>query len=373
MAGVVWPFPIIFTGGIVPGFWRPIVGIDAFDLREDEIDITPWLGLLCDGDSHVFDIRIAGIDDDGEGNGKISESVGSYWVVTGKVFVWLDPVGSVTTGGQPSINAPAPGIQLSSSAGKTSNGTNETLSYEVHVQRQFSVNSTITTADGSSSPSWGQSLTYSNQNQLSSFGVVQYTSQDTSGTDSAPLRPYVRKIDYPITVNTTFSQDAASQSLTINGTLSRGENILIAGSPVFPTGLQSFDADPEVRGNGSLPQFQGTQLQTTQNGTAYYLNSPQLNISSGTTQQDMQFEGLRINEIDPNFPVISGSEELYQRHVVAVNATVVEDQESFVGRPIGDFGGPRAAVPAVADAWAGPNAMKVLGRGSGSNRIGGPP
>ena len=36
LVGVAWPFPIIFTGGIVPGLWRPIVGIDAFDLRESE-------------------------------------------------------------------------------------------------------------------------------------------------------------------------------------------------------------------------------------------------------------------------------------------------------------------------------------------------
>ena len=80
LAGVVWPFPIIFTGGIVPGLWRPIVGIDAFDLKEDEIDITPWLPLLCDGRSHTFEIRIAGINDDGKGNGILTEMVGSYWV-----------------------------------------------------------------------------------------------------------------------------------------------------------------------------------------------------------------------------------------------------------------------------------------------------
>ena len=43
LAGVSWPFPIIFTGGIVPGLWRPIVGIDAFDLKEDEIDITVYV------------------------------------------------------------------------------------------------------------------------------------------------------------------------------------------------------------------------------------------------------------------------------------------------------------------------------------------
>jgi hypothetical protein len=80
LAGVVWPFPVIFTGGIVPGLWRPVVGVDAFDIREDEIDITPWLPLLCDGESHAFAIRVVGIDDDGKGHGRLSETVGSYWV-----------------------------------------------------------------------------------------------------------------------------------------------------------------------------------------------------------------------------------------------------------------------------------------------------
>ena len=39
LAGVQWPFPVIFTGGVVPGLWRPIVGIDAFDLRAMERSI----------------------------------------------------------------------------------------------------------------------------------------------------------------------------------------------------------------------------------------------------------------------------------------------------------------------------------------------
>lgn len=80
LAGVVWPFPVIFTGGLVPGFWRPVVGIDAFDLKEDEIDITPWLPLLCDGSSHRYDIKIAGLRDGGKGDGTITQGVGSFWV-----------------------------------------------------------------------------------------------------------------------------------------------------------------------------------------------------------------------------------------------------------------------------------------------------
>lgn len=41
-----WPFPIVFTGGISPGLWVPIVGIDTYDLPSS---VSPWLGVLCDG------------------------------------------------------------------------------------------------------------------------------------------------------------------------------------------------------------------------------------------------------------------------------------------------------------------------------------
>lgn len=91
VAGVSWPFPIIFTGGIVPGLWRPIAGIDAFDLREHEIDITPWLPNLCDGADHSFEIRVAGIDDDGHDVASLTPTVGSTWIVTGKIFLFLGP------------------------------------------------------------------------------------------------------------------------------------------------------------------------------------------------------------------------------------------------------------------------------------------
>lgn len=65
--------------------WRPIVGIDAFDLKEDEIDITPWLGLLCDGSSHNFTIKISGLNEGTNGTATLSEMTESYWLVTGKV------------------------------------------------------------------------------------------------------------------------------------------------------------------------------------------------------------------------------------------------------------------------------------------------
>ncbi|KAJ7456327.1 peptide-N4-(N-acetyl-beta-glucosaminyl)asparagine amidase A, partial [Mycena galericulata] len=71
LTGVVWPFPVIFTGGVVPGLWRPIVGIQAFDLAESEIDITPFLPYLTDGKEHNFTIGVFQLADD-NGSGKAS-------------------------------------------------------------------------------------------------------------------------------------------------------------------------------------------------------------------------------------------------------------------------------------------------------------
>jgi hypothetical protein len=93
LAGVEWPFPIVFTGGISPGLWVPIVGIDTYDLPSFEIDISPWLGLLCNGKAHTFELRVLGYD-------LITTlgEVGSNWWITGSIFVWLDSVGNQTVG-----------------------------------------------------------------------------------------------------------------------------------------------------------------------------------------------------------------------------------------------------------------------------------
>lgn len=143
LAGVAWPFPVIFTGGVVPGLWRPIVGIEAFDLREDEIDITPWLPLLCDGNSHTFNIVVTGLNDDGKGQASLSHTTGRYWYISGKVFIWLDEEGHVTSGQAPTIAVPDPTFQVSSVRSQLRNGTNDTLDYSVQAQRVLSIQSTI--------------------------------------------------------------------------------------------------------------------------------------------------------------------------------------------------------------------------------------
>lgn len=76
LVGSVIPFPVIFTGGINPLFWEPIVAIGAFDVPSYDFDLTPFLGLLLDGKTHSFGLGV-------------SESI-SFWLVDANLHLWLD-------------------------------------------------------------------------------------------------------------------------------------------------------------------------------------------------------------------------------------------------------------------------------------------
>ncbi|MGV9263766.1 peptide-N4-asparagine amidase [Kitasatospora sp. NPDC003701] len=58
VAGAVWPYPVIYTGGWDPLLWRPTPGIFAFDLPAYRLDLTPYVGLLLDGRPHAVGITV---------------------------------------------------------------------------------------------------------------------------------------------------------------------------------------------------------------------------------------------------------------------------------------------------------------------------
>ena len=357
LAGVQWPFPVIFTGGVVPGFWRPIVGIDAFDLREHEIDITPWLPTLCNGTEHTFEIKVAGILDDGEGHGVISETVGASWFVTGKIFAWLDDASSVTTGSAPTVLLPAPTISLSQELTQNATGANETLSYTTNVKRELSISSEVKTQRGTKRETWTQSLTATNYGLYTDYGAVQQNNQSTIGTDqSAGAVFYKASYSYPLYANTSYFVEPGG-NFTIGATIIRGLDLAIYGTPVFPTGLQPFAVIP--KSEPLVSGFSGSQLSTTQNGTAFYFGNPAGNSSGfGSTSQEFSFSGIDIS---------GGVEdtELYYRDVQAVNTTIVRDYESLIGEEIGNSF-LNAAVPKTQTVFGTMSPKEAIGRGLGT-------
>ncbi|ELR05547.1 hypothetical protein GMDG_07467 [Pseudogymnoascus destructans 20631-21] len=339
LAGVQWPFPVIFTGGVVPGLWRPIVGIEAFDLREYEVDVSPWLGLLSDGAPHEFEIKVVGI------SGKtIAEEVGSSWLVTGKVFLWLDEPGKVTTGSPISIAKDGFGTGSKLATSQDPAGANVTLSTQISVHRELDIRSTITTAGGARVVSWSQQLTYANVNDLSAYGVTQFTNLSRTATDSLTSDLYDRgpSAKYSLVVDSEYRVDPEHEGdLAINATSFCEVEYRTGRGSVFNSGLE-----PGASG----------RVRTTQEGKVTYVSKNGASSGTVATKQVFVLEALAKGE-----PV-----EIYNRDVGAVGGVVVWDRGSDGS---GGKGVEYTGAPAVVRLEESVGSVReVLGRGPGSTR-----
>ncbi|KAG2025657.1 hypothetical protein GB937_002376 [Aspergillus fischeri] len=331
LAGVIWPFPIIFTGGVSPGFWRPIVGIDAFDLRQPEIDISPFLPLLTDGRGHSFEIKIVGLEIQANGTARLSDSVGSYWVVTGNIFLYLEEDASYSRTDRskkvPQITAPTPQFTITRLLTKDKTGVNDTLSYSVVAERTLSITSTQFT--------WHQSLKYSNSGLLSRQGLSQANHQLTSGKISAAEIGVNGSTDdltfeYPLFVNTTYG--IADTELTINAHMDRGLDIAATGV----TGISTYTLT-------SGP----SRLHTRQWGSAFYRSVTGGGSTSAGDTTDV-FESI--------------AEQSYHRTVRAINGSVVTDT---------DVRSQTASLQAIQDVLLSPgrdSVRSIIGRGPGGKK-----
>ena len=315
-----------------------LVGINAFDLKEDEIDITPWLPILCDGSAHNLTILVSGLNDDGDGSAVLSEATGDYWLITGKIFIWLDADGHITTGTSKNTVDTAPELNVSSTVKRSANGTTESLSYIVIAKRDLSFHSTINLSYGEATSGWQQTLSFTNEGSLSDGANVQSNLQRTRGLDISS-NGYTKNLDYSLRVDSVTS--LLQENISILADVDIGQKVSIIGTPVHPTGLESFSSCTAMQED--YRSFQGAWLSTYQSGVAYFSanESARKSFSYGTTEQYVLFSGIRI---DPAVQLqeissITGSEELFSRHAKAVNGSVIEDKETLFGTPIGHFYG----------------------------------
>ncbi|KAI3828198.1 hypothetical protein L1987_02295 [Smallanthus sonchifolius] len=84
VVGAVWPFTVVYTGGVNPLLWRPISGIGSFDLPTYDIEITPFLGTVLDGKSHDFGFSVT--------------NALNVWYIDANLHVWLDEKSDKTNG-----------------------------------------------------------------------------------------------------------------------------------------------------------------------------------------------------------------------------------------------------------------------------------
>nr|XP_025888022.1 peptide-N4-(N-acetyl-beta-glucosaminyl)asparagine amidase A [Solanum lycopersicum] len=149
----VWPFTVIYTGGINPLLWRPISGIDSFDLPSYDIEITPLLKKILDGSFHNISFSVT--------------NALNVWYVDANLHLWLDKKSVKTEGKLLEYSS----LPLSFSL--ASNFTGLDGSFVTNARRSISMTGWVKSSYGTVTTTSSQSLSYSNYMVLESFKKFQ--------------------------------------------------------------------------------------------------------------------------------------------------------------------------------------------------------
>jgi hypothetical protein len=79
-AGVVWPYPYVYTGGVNPLIWRPLTGVHTMNIPSYRLDLSPFAGEL--GGTHTISLTVT--------------NNAGYWLAGGSLLITAN--GGATTG-----------------------------------------------------------------------------------------------------------------------------------------------------------------------------------------------------------------------------------------------------------------------------------
>ncbi|KAH0461677.1 hypothetical protein IEQ34_009252 [Dendrobium chrysotoxum] len=91
-AGGHIPFPVIYPGSINPYFWSPVAAIGAFNLPTYDLDLTPFLSYLLDGQPHEIGLGVRDSQ--------------PYWLLAGNLHLWVDEWSDMVSAGVVEMRAP---------------------------------------------------------------------------------------------------------------------------------------------------------------------------------------------------------------------------------------------------------------------------
>ncbi|PLW51828.1 hypothetical protein PCASD_00823 [Puccinia coronata f. sp. avenae] len=214
LAGVAYPFPVIYTGGIIMSWWRPIVGIGAFDAPSYILDISPFVPYLSDSQAHNITLIVAGQGESG--------SINPEWIFSGSVFMTLDPSGARTTGemithytdSKTTVDPLPPGSNLNSS---------RSVDFVTKSYRKLAISSIVITGSGEPRAiKVEQDYGFRNEQSWIPQGLYQSVTMSSQGASLSTYDDQIITTDYfqyPLNLNLTTVAIPESNQTKIFGNL----------------------------------------------------------------------------------------------------------------------------------------------------------
>ena len=198
-AGVAPVYPWIYTGGIDPYLWEPIPAVQTLDVRPYRVDLTPFAGVLADGNPHVLGVSVF--------------NANSYFLATANLLVFTDHGRRQVAGGLLSNTlAGAPSPVVKENIKRDAAGTTFTGSISVAANRQFAVTGYVDTSHGRVVTTLEQSIGYLNTQQFDVGptqdvqNVQQLTTVESHVTTRGAGLESSRdeQLSYPLKINYAF-------------------------------------------------------------------------------------------------------------------------------------------------------------------------
>ncbi|KAG9091804.1 hypothetical protein FS749_016230 [Ceratobasidium sp. UAMH 11750] len=285
LAGVVNPYPVIFTGGFIPTMWRPISAYGSFDQPTYSIDLTPFIPLLSDGANHTLTIDVVA-----GGAASADHSINGNWYVSGNIQVFLDKSSAPTTGKITSYTAPDYGSSdVAGVAAGTDVNVTETASRGLHIEAQLTTGSGKTTK-----VVWTQNLSFKNTQSYLNNATRQVLHQTSTGKSVSTHN------------GRSVISDDYSYPLYIDYWLVK-ENNASGWNTILNHGF-----DRSYLPNTLIPK---SVIHTKRLSTGSFLTAPNGTrvVANGTAVQDFSYSDVKLNT--------------YTRHVESLNSSVTSDTQ----------------------------------------------
>jgi hypothetical protein len=271
-AGVAPVSPWIFTGGIDPYLWSPITGVQTLDFKPYRVDLTPFAGLLSDGNPHTIALSVFNAD--------------SYFQVTANLLAYTDHGGSEVTGGILSndlSSVPSPKIVEDLSLDSNGNGN---ASVKVASTRIFTISGYVNTSHGKVTTTVAenvgfvsiQKFTLTPSKYIQDIDQVSTVDSQTTTKDSKGTTVLNGQHSFPLNmeISENFNPDGslslmtASDQVSLTG-VSEGKTYLdYAKEEVKSTDTWYFNSSGEPTGNANT-KSSATDEEFDSKGDWYYL------------------------------------------------------------------------------------------------------
>jgi hypothetical protein len=252
-AGVAPVYPWIYTGGIDPLLWRPIPGVQTLNFAPYRVDLTPFAGLLSNGQPHQVAVSVFGAN-----NG---------FSTTATLLAFQDHGSNQITGEvtRNTIGVPNPNTieNLTTAADGTITG-----SVTVTSSRIFNVEGFVRTSHGQIKTAVQQNIQFSSRQDfnITNLAFVQNIKQRTiitseTQTDGHGGGNASQQFDWPLDLGFTFSVNpdgSGQQTTTIrqqfqSAAVHHGDNgpasFSVVSNTVTPSDTLLFDSNFNITGS----------------------------------------------------------------------------------------------------------------------------